>query len=285
MLLPSSRFASICLVLVLGAAVQAGRAQDVALLVGAPSCQDARWPSLRYAEQDISRLGELLAKSGYSAQRLTLLTPAAARQAPELAPSRQNLLRHLQRSARMAGPEDTLLIVLSGHGIETLVDGEQQPSFCPLDGSPSKRSSLLLLSDLVKAAEANCRARNIVLIADACRSWTEDRPTALPAAQAPKPDAVYEPPARWRVYWSCSPGEASHEDPRLQHGVFMHFLIEALRGSADSDDNGRLTDEELAAFVSDRTRGYIQQRLEKPQTPQFLGGKRAPVEIAALPPP
>jgi hypothetical protein len=268
--------------LVVALACSKAAAEQWALLVAAPACADESWPTLRFAEQDISRLTELLARCGYSQKRIVRLSPKASRRASELSPTRANLLATLRQIAERTAENDTLLIVLSGHGGERRTSEENanfEPCFFPADGSPRDPATVLPLSEIVSTVEANAAAAEIVLFVDACRT----RPKNAPAKESASQHA--RPPARWSILWSCSAGQSAYEDPRVQHGVFAHYLIEALRGSADDSDDGRITFPELAEFVGKRTETHVRDRLGKQQTPQIIAGSPSapPVEIVTLP--
>jgi uncharacterized caspase-like protein len=230
-------------------------------LAAAPKCADSSLPTLKFAEQDVSRLAELLSRSGYRAEKIVHLAPESARRDEELAPTRRNFLKQLSAIAARATEDDLLLIGLSGHGVQARIDGVDQPCFCPADGSPKAPQSLLSLQQLVAHVEGLCRAKRIVLVVDACRTRQGD----VEGARLP------ELPARWFAYWSCSAGEAAYEDPRVQHGVFPHLLIEGLRGSADASGDGRITTLELESFVTGRTSKHVKDWLGKSQTPEFTG--------------
>ena len=55
-----------------------------------------------------------------------------------------------------------------------------------------------------------------------------------------------------RVIISASgANEVSAEYDKLEHGVFTYYLIEGLRGKADSDSNGLITVDEVYRYVSE----------------------------------
>ena len=260
-------------------AVEPAAADHFAILAAAPKCKDARWPTLRFAEQDMARLGELLAQSGYAAENIVRLSPSLAKNDKALAATRENLLAQIAAIGRRTTPDDTLLIALSGHGAEIREGDLTEPSFCPTDGSPASPPSLLSLAQIVAAVEDSCPAKKIVLIVDSCRTRRKNGAEEL-ATRGVLPKL----PPRWFAYWSCAAGESAYEDPRVQHGVFPHFVIEGLRGSADASEDGRVTTAELEEFVTPKTTDHVKTRLGKSQTPQSTGIGDDPAVIAVLAP-
>ncbi len=62
------------------------------------------------------------------------------------------------------------------------------------------------------------------------------------------------------------PNEVSGEDDELRHGVFTYFLLEGLRGKADTDKDGIITVDEIYRYVSrevPRATGQEQHPVEK----------------------
>jgi uncharacterized caspase-like protein len=60
-----------------------------------------------------------------------------------------------------------------------------------------------------------------------------------------------------RVILAASrPEQVSIEDDQLQHGVFTHFLLEALGGPADLNRDGEVTALEAYQYLSARVREY-----------------------------
>ena len=45
--------------------------------------------------------------------------------------------------------------------------------------------------------------------------------------------------------------EVSAEKPNLKHGVFTYFLLEGLKGKADTDQDGLITVDEAYRYVSE----------------------------------
>jgi uncharacterized caspase-like protein len=70
------------------------------------------------------------------------------------------------------------------------------------------------------------------------------------------------------IIMSSAPDEISLEANKLQQGVFSYFIIEGLKGKADSDKNKTITAKELFEFVSKNVDRYTHGF----QTPNIGGG-------------
>jgi len=59
--------------------------------------------------------------------------------------------------------------------------------------------------------------------------------------------------------------QVSQEDPALGHGIFTHFLLEALGGAADLDADGAVTVREVHLYLQRK----VHERSNGAQTPQL----------------
>ena len=68
---------------------------------------------------------------------------------------------------------------------------------------------------------------------------------------------------------SCGDGEISWEDPAFGHGVFMHFMLEALSGKADSNGDGSITLDEVCRYASAETKAFVKNTYNSLQLPKL----------------
>ena len=85
----------------------------------------------------------------------------------------------------------------------------------------------------------DCQAGFELLLADVCRRDprpTFDRspkePVKLQSVSRPQ---TRKPPEGVAAFFSCSPGEQAYESPKLERGVFFHYVVEGLKGKAAKD--------------------------------------------------
>ncbi len=90
------------------------------------------------------------------------------------------------------------------------------------------------------------------------------------------------------VFLSCSPGEKSYPSSKLKHGIWTHFLLEALTGRAtDALTQDRwLTDFGLRDYLHREIQRFITREMQVPgtQTPQAILSGSNSFQIHHIPP-
>ncbi len=243
---------SICLLLLATAAVcseTAGR--KWAIVIGINRYQSPGITPLRFAEADARKLAEaLVSHAGFQPKDVFVLT--SDRTGYEL-PTRANIAFRFDYLIKSIGPNDTLLVYFSGHGLE--VEGQ---SFL-LTAEADSRSLLTLQQSALNASDlfrwlGATRAARTLLVVDACRndpmagkgdshSQLSDR---MASALTPVPRSA-DPKAR-ATFFACSAGQRSFEWSEQGHGFFTYYLVEGLRGQAAGAD-GRVTLQSLTHYV------------------------------------
>ncbi|MEO1171953.1 MAG: caspase family protein, partial [Myxococcota bacterium] len=106
------------------------------------------------------------------------------------------------------------------------------------------------LTDLVEGSAATLR----LLVIDACRSEANTRNKGVAATESFSVDlADSGGVAGFVTIASSAAGEASQESDELRGSFFSHHLVNALRGAADNDRNGRVTLSEAYSYAYDLT--------------------------------
>ncbi|MEL7360913.1 MAG: caspase family protein [Bacteroidota bacterium] len=181
-------------------------------------------------------------------------------------------LRDGLRFAARRGRE-FLLVSISSHGFTS---EDERSYIMPADADLDylvQRS--LPLRDL--QADIAQAGRSLVLI-DACRNTPRRGALAsrTPAAMAP---AFREALGRFSgsaVLTSASVGEVSWEDETLGHGVFMHHVLEGLRGAAPADSSGLVRVGGLMRYVSEEVERHgLAQPGMSVQRPWYRGPEAA----------
>jgi len=125
----------------------------------------------------------------------------------------------------------------------------------------------------------NCRILNrirserLVFIADSCYSGASGgRTISVTSTRANIADGYLDRVAGGRIrviITASSANEVSVEKDELQHGVFTYYLLEGLRGKADTDRDSMVTVDEAYRYVSD-------------QVPQATGQEQHPVRKGSV---
>lgn len=257
-----------------------------AVVVGVKSYRAGQpLPELPYTENDATKLAETLEAGGY---QVTLMTQTVGRrQGDELMNPISDFIRD-QIDAVLDNPflkdDDVVIVALAGHGVqyELTEDGKNTPHFyfCPGDADIRKvrtanditdRNRLIDLQELYTGLQ-KCKAGGKLLLVDACRN-DPTKPSLTRSLASNTLPPLPPPPGGTAAFFSCSQHQKAFEDADLQHGVFFHNVIQALKGDADSSTakrqaDGQITLAELSEHVSIETYDFVRKK--------FRGAKQAP---------
>lgn len=223
-----------------------------AVLIGVEDYQHAKLREpvpLKYAVDDVTELGEILKKSGYE---VTLLTDETGKSSRDLLPTRKNIFAKIGEVAAKLKREDTVLIAMTGHGLQFPLT--RDAFFCPIDGHPSANGtdSLVSIRKIYDVLDQSFAGVKVILIDANRKDPDSDRVRGLDADNAPSP------PKGVAVLFSCSAGERAFEHDKLQHGIFIHHVLEGLGGLA-ANRGGNVTFDSLSAYV----RGEVPKTMQR----------------------
>lgn len=231
----------------------AGEPESLALVVASNRGASGRQP-LQYADDDGTKYAHVFAAIAglENTFLLTELDRDTARLFPELVskirpPTRaeirkvQDELGRRAASLRKSGRPVRFYFVYAGHG-----DVDQGRGFLELPDGPFNSDDLQALLRAVDANEAH-------VVLDSCNSYFVVNPRKPGGRRVRTPAEVAENLARSvpnvGVFLSSAAEGEVFEWSELQSGVFSHAVRSGLLGAADADGDGRVTYQELAAFV------------------------------------
>ena len=275
------RWMSLCLALVVALSATVSRADDKsdaerwAVLIGINDYAHAR--DLKYCLADQRGLKAELVRSGFDERQVVLLEDDAKEK--QFIPFKSNIEKQIELVCKLAKPGDMVLLSFSGHGLHI----GKTSYLCPTDAKLGEPDSLISM-DWVYEKLQKCRADLRLVMVDACRnvppeeggkrSFTdaelEDHSRAFVKATERFPEGIM-------LLNSCAEGEFSQEDEKFGHGVFMHFVLEGLRGQADANKNGHVTLGELTSFTSRETRLHVARKFADSQRPKLKGNSTGDV--------
>jgi len=239
-----------------------------ALVVGNNQPLDASLSPLRYADDDAARTWTFLRSYADDQQLLAVLDAETQPLFPDVVrearpPTRANVDAALSKAfsalkaQRDAGRETVFFFVFSGHGSV----GEGRETRLHLLDGPFTRT------DLFRSVLAPSPAAWNHVVVDACNSYFLVRKRGEGDAEAVKAFLAKEELERYPntgVLLSTASESETHEWKRYRGGIFSHEVRSALSGAADADDDGRVTYDELAAFVA-AANALIPDRAMRPQ--------------------
>ena len=241
--------------------------------------------NLQYCVNDVIALRDELLKHGYDEKRMFCLT-TRSEEGANFQPTYANITRIMSQVFRQVQDGDHILIVLSGHGLT--IDGKS--GFCPEDVDLKQLEKTLISIERIYELLDQTKATNKLLVVDACRNQPKNNKVNVnvPKEMSRNPlegvrvaDTIQGieklPPAPQGIVLlsSCDEGEFSFEDKNLGHGVFTHFLLEGIRGKADTNGDGRISLMELTNYVCEETPLHTMRRFSAAQTPYFTGKSTA----------
>ena len=129
-----------------------------ALLIGIDDYE--KWPSLGYAEQDATDIGNILVdRYGFSPDKIVRLAGEDA--------TRGRILREMRNLLETLDEDDKLLIFYAGHGQLDPLTGEGY--WIPADGELTYEETWIAFPNLRTMLTApGVRAKNVVLVTDSC---------------------------------------------------------------------------------------------------------------------
>lgn len=205
------------------------------------------WPVLNNAKNDIVKFSELL-KSKYGFDSTFLLLDDQA--------TRKNIIYQIREFLKKTGPNDNVVIYLSGHGNEDqLNDGDYY--FIPQEADADDVSAAVKSTDIVDNFK-KIKGKRCLLIVDACYSGmitnsvnTAGQPITSSGDQASAENA----PSKWIITsgraTKVSDGEKGKNSP------FATVLINYLR---DHDDNASLKMSRLIDFLKEKVKEISKQQ-------------------------
>ena len=243
---------------------------------GISKYQDPAIPGLRYADAD--------ARAIYDYFRLRLPESQVFLRVNEQATLREiKSLLGTQLVAKAFDPKDTVILYFAGHGMRDRLTRNRDPYFLPYDArSGDLYSSAFGMNEVTGLLQRLIPERVVVLI-DSCFSGAAGgRSPYDPKAEGDRApfseeflDNMAHAGTGRAVLTASGPDEAAQEDADLGHGVFTYYLLEGLRGAADSitagenTPDGNITVSEVYNYLSRKvnkaTRGGQTPMLKAPE--------------------
>ena len=245
---------------------------DYALLVGVKNYgQRSGFNALQFTENDIEALAKVLIENGYSPRNVTVMTQTRGLKEPALNPTDENIFHELDLILANRDASDSVVIAFAGHGVK--FKDATTSYFAPIDVDLGTRKHLVSF-DKVYQQLRKCPAQRKLLLSDACRNDPLSA-SARSAKSVTKPENEI-PPGSTVALFSCEAGQVAREDTDLKHGVFFHFVLEGLRGKADTRDgdangngNGTVELTELASYTQKKVPDYVRAKFRSKQTPDL----------------
>jgi len=257
------------------------------------------YPNLTYPDMDATSVSEMLTAEGYESVQRRIRNAI-----DDEAPTKANLAADIANIASLLGPDDTFVFYFSGHGGAFGNDYFFAP-YLGIDGASPYLTNLGLCvsqDELAAYLETIPTARKIVVLDTCFSGGFVENPLEVDIA----------PPAYVRQSYSITPaviaqairnyesfssstgdgispygnaivisaagsGDASYEDPSIEHGVATYFLLQAPQ-VGDLNEDGLVTSMEAFALIKAgldaEWNPYVSTTTDPPETflPHISGG-------------
>jgi hypothetical protein len=223
--------------------------RKLAVLIGVNDYRDAVVPRLQGAIPDARAVRDLL--EGRLGYETTVLEN----------PSREAIVRALNRVALDAGPNDSVIVYYAGHGVLVPVDGVDTGFWLPADVDASEPKTWLANADIGKLIAA-IGARQVMLVSDSCYSGSLAGRERVQVASAGDADDMLK--RRAAVVMSSGGEEPVADEGRNGHSIFAWHFMQALQGLDQWQIGGSLYERVRTAVLRDF-----------PQTPQYGASRNA----------
>jgi len=259
------KFASVsCLCSCLLFAPALAYAEDkYAIVIGVETYDTSTFDNLDYAAEDAAELGKSLERLGF---QVTVMSSES--RSSRLRPTTpKKIAAAIESALASCANGDTLLISLSGHGVQfsdedLLPSGVRETYFCPGDADIADKASLLKISSVVNLMNSAAASRKLLLV-DACQEQVLSAEGQKKSARRIELGSVHENrrsvPGGMAVLFSCSSGQFSWEHDAIGHSVFTYHVIEYLSGRAENRfyESERADLNGLVYYVAKRTNDYV----------------------------
>lgn len=213
-----------------------------ALVVGVADYQNIA--KLTYTTEDAKKFyGFLRSPDGGAipAEQVRLLTDEEA--------TVKNILNNMAELFSEADSNDLVIFYFAGHG--------KEGGFLPIDYDKSKNN--MLYHHMINMELKDSRAKFKLCVADACHSGSfgATRSTENVRQRIKRFYRSFDNvKSGLAVLLSSAAEEVSLEASKLKQGVFSYFLIQGLRGQADTNENGIITVKELFDYVNKQVKSF-----------------------------
>jgi len=251
------------------ATAKLGTGERWAVVIGIDQYRDPSISSLRYAAADAESVFRfLMTRGGVKPSNARLLLNQQATQRA----IREVLGGFLRQKATK---DDEVVIYYAGHGTtepDQSAESGVAKYLVPWDADPTNLFASAIPMEEIDRVFGRLAARKILMVQDTCFSGGAGGRTFLAKGLAMRSTTLTDrflqdlSQKEGRMILTASDvNQISQEDPALGHGIFTHFLLEALGGAADLDGDGAITVREVHLYLQRK----VHERSNGAQTPQL----------------
>lgn len=254
--------------------------QRWAVIVGVSEYGNRGIPALKYADRDAEALAAFLQTpegGGFDSDHMRVLVNKDA----TLSNLREAMIDFLQQAI----DKDLVVIYFAGHGAPDPTR-PQNLYLLTYDTDPSRLGTTAFpMWDIQTVVSRQIAAKKVVVLSDACHSGGISVDVATRGLDVTSSNPINQYLAELArakdgmvVFTASAAGEVSQEFPELGHGVFTYYLLEGLKGAADTNNDLLVTVNEVMGYVEEqvkrKTRGA-----QNPTRSQTTYDKELPMSV------
>ena len=251
------------------------------LVIGINEYKNPKY-SLNYARADASAFEQRLVSGGGS-----IFTDVVRTTITDDKATKENIFAALNTIKTQAEPEDMFVFYYAGHGVMSSgTQSKGQFYMAPFNVTQLYGNEKLLKEKGISAGEIQEYSKNIsaqkqLYLLDACQSGAATEMLAMRGAAEER--AIAQLARSTGTFWLTASGseQFATEFEKLGHGVFTYALLEGLKGEADAGaKDGKITVQELTAWINDRVPQLSEEYKGLPQYPSSFGyGQDFPIGV------
>ena len=172
--------------------------------------------------------------------------------------------------------KSNIYVYFAGHGLAS-EDGKEA-YLMPYDGDTSMLSrTAILRKDVINGLD-KLKARSVTLFMDTCYSGAakggQQTLVASRGLRIVKKNTLADLPSNFTLFSAAANDETAISHPTQKNGLFSYWMMRGLGGEADSNNDDKLTNGELHAFISEKVQKTAISKGHN-QHPQLVGDKNA----------
>ncbi|MFI5345021.1 MAG: caspase family protein [Elusimicrobiota bacterium] len=238
-----------------------------AVVIGIEKYRQEGIPAVDFAERDARTMYSYLTGAmGYDSRNVVLLTNEHASKAD----LEKNLGSWLKNRV---GSKSRVFVYYAGHGSPNPETG--QGYLMPYEADPAYLADTAFPLSKLYSSLGKLPTKDVTVVLDACFSGQGQR-SLIAKGTRPLVSVVQSRAAENTVVLAAAgSNQVSASNPDARHGLLTYYLLAGLHGEADARHDGRITSEELIAYVRPAVeRAAKLQNVE--QTPSLASPPNAP---------
>ena len=243
--------------------------EGVAVIIGNRNYEHAH--EVRYAHRDADAFRRYVVDVlGFSPERVLDYRDATLAEMLDVFGAKGHWERTALWSLLDVDGRSDVVVFYSGHG---LPGRDGQGYLLPADGHPGRPQLNGYAIETLEENLGNLNARSFAVYLDACFSGASHAGALVANVSGMWREKPLPGPSadRMAVLTATSAAETAYWDEEAGHGMFTHYLLDALYGGADADGNGRVTAGEAQTYVRRKVSGAVRLAHRDNQTPGLRG--------------